>query len=142
MSEPMPVSVPLPLSSQHELRKQRLLEIETIYKREIHDPIYIQISNFLQTMKYNIIYIPIKKNMLVIFNIAHDRIIDIIFKTIKIIFKQLFKQLLIHDKTIEITGQHNTYFVNGINEIINCMNTNYGCIYCTQVKITMITIND
>ncbi len=47
MSEPMPVPVPLPLSSQHELRKQRLLEIETIYKREIHDPIYIQISNFL-----------------------------------------------------------------------------------------------
>ncbi len=142
MSEPMPVPVPVPLSSQHELRKQRLLEIETIYKREIHDPIYIQISNFLQTMKYNIIYIPIKKNMLVIFNIAHDRIIDIIFKTINIIFKQLFTQLLIHDKTIEITGQHNTYFVNGINENINCMNTNYGCIYCTQVKITMITINN
>ncbi len=132
----------MPLSSQHELRKQRLLEIETIYKREIHDPIYIQITKFLQDRKFDIIYIPIKKNMLVIFNIAHDRIIDIIFKTIKIIFKQLFKQLLIHDKTIEITGQHNTYFVNGINENINCMNTNHGCIYCTQVQITMITINN
>ena len=125
---------------EHELKRKRILEeLEYIYKNQIYEPIHTKITNFLQDRKFDILYIPITDNMRVISKIPHDKIIDIIFKTIIIIFTKLFEQQLIRDKTIEITGQHNTYFDNGINENINCQNTYHGCIYFTQIKITMNT---
>ena len=131
---------PLTLQQETELKRKRILEeLEYIFKIQIYEPTHSIITDFLQDRKFDILYIPITDNMRVISKIPHDKIIDIIFKTIIIIFTKLFEQQLIRDKTIEITGQHNTYFDNGINENINCMNTHYGCIYCTQIKITMNT---
>ena len=125
---------------EHELKRKRILEeVKSTYNYQIYEPIHSKITKFLQDIKFDILYIPITDNMRVISKIPHDKIIDIIFKTIIIIFTKLFEQQLISDKTIEITGQHNTYFDNGINENINCMNTYHGCIYCTQIKITMNT---
>ena len=131
---------PLTLQQETELKRKRILEeLEYIFKIQIYEPTHSIITDFLQDRKFDILYIPITDNMRVISKIPHNKVIDIIFKTIIIIFTQLFEQQLIRDKTIEITGQHNTYFDNGINENINCMNTYHGCIYCTQIKITMNT---
>lgn len=131
---------PLTLQQETELKRKRILEeLEYIFKIQIYEPTHSIITDFLQDRKFDILYIPITDNMRVIYKIPHDKVIDIIFKTIIIIFTKLFEQQLIRDKTIEITGQHNTYFDNGINENINCMNTYHGCIYCTQIKITMNT---
>lgn len=131
---------PLTLQQETELKRKRILEeLEYIFKIQIYEPTHSIITDFLQDRKFDILYIPITDNMRVIYKIPHDKVIDIIFKTIIIIFTKLFEQQLIRDKTIEITGQHNTYFDNGINENINCQNTYHGCIYCTQIKITMNT---
>ena len=131
---------PLTLQQETELKRKRILEeLEYIFKIQIYEPTHSIITDFLQDRKFDILYIPITDNMRVIYKIPHNKVIDIIFKTIIIIFTKLFEQQLIRDKTIEITGQHNTYFDNGINENINCMNTYHGCIYCTQIKITMNT---